>query len=424
MIAGHRRALLAFVVAVVVGACGSAVPIGSGELVAESAVPPDTARPTIVPIPGHEVYGFVPYWEMDDSIVDHVGGTDLTTLGLFSATHRRDGELDDRQNGYKRISGDVGRRLTRAAQDRGTRVELVYTSFGPDKNRQFYTEPEAQARWIEVLVDLVDELGLDGVNVDVERLPVEHLLDYGAFVSRLRTALRARVPDAQLSVATQANELGAGMAAAAAAAGADRIFLMGYDYHWAGSDPGASAPIDRLDGEPRDLVWSLDLYASLGVPVDRTILGLPLYGMTWPVVGPGVGQPSTGRGDTWVPRWNLATFADPSFQPILDPIESVEFYVVPISGAATPSVAGARPSGIDGSVGGAAGPSPIDRTDAPEPGWNAVYFDSPRSLTPKLLLADDRGLAGAGFWAIGYERGLPGYTELISTFRAGDLEAP
>ena len=110
----------------------------------------------------------------------------------------------------------------------------MYTSFGPDKNRQFYAEPEAQARWIDVLVDLVDELGLDGVNVDVERLPVEHLLDYGGIVGRLRAALRARLPDAEVSVATQANELGAAMAAAAAAAGADRIFLMGYDYHWAG----------------------------------------------------------------------------------------------------------------------------------------------------------------------------------------------
>jgi hypothetical protein len=33
-------------------------------------------------------------------------------------------------------------------------------------------------------------------------------------------------------------------------------------------------------------------------------------------------------------------------------------------------------------------------------------------------------LAGAGFWAIGYERGLPDYTELIATFRAGDISAP
>jgi hypothetical protein len=419
--------LLAGVLIVALAACGTITPSGTGLPVTQPVVPSATPRPTIVPIPGHEVYGFVPYWEMDASIVEHVGGTDLTTLGLFSVTHRRDGELDDGQNGHRRIAGDIGRRLARAAHDRGTRVELVYTSFGPDKNRQFYTAPEAQARWIEVLVELVDELGLDGVNVDVERLPVEHLLDYGDFVGRLRAALRARMSDAQVSVATQANELGAAMAAAAAAAGADRIFLMGYDYHWAGSNPGASAPIDRLDGEPRDLVWSLDLYAGLGVPVDRTILGLPLYGVTWPVIGPGLGQPSTGRGDTWVPRWNLATFADPSFEPTLDPIESVEFYAVPNPGAVQPSAVGAGTSGIGGFAGGG-GASPDGGASfdpaPPEPGWNAVYYDSPRSLTPKLLLADERGLAGAGFWAIGYERGVPGYTELISTFRAGDLKAP
>ena len=422
MIAGRVRASLAVLLALVLVACGGVAPTADRVPLSEPSTAAATVRPTIVPIPGHEVYGFVPYWEMDGSIVDHVGATDLTTLALFSVTHRRDGELDDSQNGYRRISGDVGRSLARAAHDRGARVELVYTSFGPDKNRQFYTEPEAQTRWIEVLVQLVDELGLDGINVDVESLPAEHLLDYGAFVGRLRDALRVRLPDAQVSVATQANELGAGMAAAAASAGADRIFLMGYDYHWAGSNPGASAPIDRLDGEPRDLVWSLDLYDALGVPVDRTILGLPLYGMTWPVIGPGVGSPATGRGDNWVPRWNLSTFADPSFEPMLEPVQSVEFYSLPIPGAsaASPGSSG-RPADAAAGIGSSLASQPAFE---PGPGWDAVYYDSPRSLTPKLLLADERGLAGAGFWAIGYERGLPDYTDLIATFRAGDLKAP
>ena len=49
----------------------------------------------------------------------------------------------------------------------------------------------------------------------------------------------------------------------------------------------------------------------------------------------------------------------------------------------------------------------------------AVYYDSPRTLVPKLALAEQRSLAGAGFWAIGYERGLPAYTALIEAFRAG-----
>ena len=78
----------------------------------------------------------------------------------------------------------------------------------PTRIRQFYTEPEAQTRWIEVLVGLVEDLGLDGINVDVESLPREHVLDYGLFVGRLRVALRERLPNAQVSVATQANDLG------------------------------------------------------------------------------------------------------------------------------------------------------------------------------------------------------------------------
>ena len=198
------------------------------------------------------------------------------------------------------------------------------------------------------------------------------------------------------------------MAAAAATAGADRIFLMGYDYRWAGSQPGASAPIDRLDGEASDLVVvARPVCARWACRSTGLILGLPLYGVTWPVIGPGVLAPSTGRGDAWVPRRNLGVFASPTFAPAYEPIESVEWYAIPSAYATN------RPSAAVPGVPASATPEPI--------AWNAVYYDSPRSLTPKLRLADARGLAGAGFWAIGYERGLPGYTELIATFRAGDL---
>ena len=325
---------------------------------------------------------------MDEGIADHVAGTDLSTLALFSVTHRSSGRMQDNQNGYRRITGDIGKRLIREARDRGTRVEIVYSSFGEAKNRKFFGSAKAQARWIEELVDFTEEQGFDGINVDVELLPAELVPAYGAFVGRLRDALLERLPDAQVSVSTGAGQRGAAMAAAASLAGADRIFLMGYDYHFPASQPGASAPMDRLDGEERDLPWSLDLYASLGVPVERTILGLPLYGVMWPVSGPGIGASSLGRGDTWVPRRNLRVFKDKDFDPEYNAVESVEFYAVP----------GEK----DGT-------------------WDAVYYDSPRSLIPKLALANDRGLAGAGFWAIGYTRGLPEYTDLIDAFAAGEL---
>jgi spore germination protein YaaH len=367
---------------------------GAPETVADapSAEPgtatPGADSPAPPPIPGYEVYGFVPYWEMDKGIADHVADTNLSTLALFSVTHRSSGRMADNQQGYKRITGDIGQKLIKGAHKRGTRVEIVYTSFGEGKNRAFFANEKAQVRWIKELVDFTEEHKLDGINVDVELLPADLVPAYGEFVGRLRDALRVRLPDAQVSVSTGAGQRGAAMAAAAALAGADRIFLMGYDYHFAGSQPGASAPMDRLDGEERDLAWSLDRYASMGVPVERTILGLPLYGMMWPVSGPGIGAPSLGRGDTWVPRRNLRVFEADDFDPEYNAQESVEFYAVPGEEEGT---------------------------------WDAVYFDSPRSLIPKLALANDRGLAGAGFWAIGYTRGLPEYTELIDSFAAGEL---
>lgn len=345
-----------------------------------------SAPPSPVPVPKHEVYGFVPYWEMDDAIAEHLATTDLTTIGVFSITHRPNGALATNQNGFRRITGDVGRRIIAQSHDRKARVELVYTSFGLAKNDAFFTNDVARERTIRELVALVTDLGVDGIDVDVEQMSPARIPAYGAFVSSLRAAVVAANPDGQVSVATTANQRGAAMALAASLAGADRVFMMGYDYRVAGSEPGASAPLGRRDGSQKTLEHSLDFYRDAGVPPELTILGLPLYGMVWPVDGPGIGAAATGRGDVWVPRRNLATIDSPSASPSYDRVEDVQVLVVP-----------------DGDA------------------WQAVYYDTPESLTPKLEVADRRGLAGAGFWAIGYERGLPAYTDLINSFRSGRL---
>jgi len=123
--------------------------------------------------------------------------------------------------------------------------------------------------------------------------------------------------------------------------------------------------------------------------------------MTWPVAGPVVGAPETGRGEAWIPRRHLDLLADPAADPLRDEQEMVEVYLL----------------GSDGSMGppspGASAPA-VDRT------WTAVYVDSAETLTPKMALANANGFAGVGFWAIGYERGLPSYTALMERFVAGE----
>ncbi|HEY8818690.1 MAG TPA: hypothetical protein VIM25_07715, partial [Candidatus Limnocylindrales bacterium] len=113
-----------------VGAVTLAVTIALGYALGSTVVPPSldasatpsgaiTSDPTARPIPGHEVFGFVPYWEMVSGIADDVARTDLTTLALFSVTHTKAGAIDTGQTGYKRITGDIGTRLIREAHDRG-----------------------------------------------------------------------------------------------------------------------------------------------------------------------------------------------------------------------------------------------------------------------------------------------------------------
>ena len=388
-----------------------------------------TPRPTPTPVPalgGTELYGFLPYWQMNGNVATYLRSAPLTTLALFSVTARTNGSLNKSTTAYRRISGGIGSRLIDEAHAREGRVDLVFTSFGTARNAAFFGRvippppipipsllPGASAGasaaptpsptpvptpgvppWHRTVTELVAEakaLGVDGICVDIEVLDELDRGAYREFLTALRAALVAAVPNARLTVATEAGPRGVGNAAAATAAGVDRLFLMGYDYHWSGSNVGASSPVDRTDGQ-YTLRWSIDQYVEAGVPRDRILLGLPLYGMQWRTEGPLRTYPIIGTGVTWVPSQHLDLLDDPGFQPTRDRYEHVEWF--------------ALPDGAD---------------------WLVTYFDSPATLRPKLALALDNGLAGAGFWAMGYDRGLPDYAELMREFRAGKVarsEAP
>lgn len=433
---------------------GSSSPGGSGP--STSGRGPDSSNdasastePTIAPTPtprpvpgGQELYGYVPYWQMTGSMATYLRVTPLSTIALFSVTSRGNGSLNSGASGYERITGDVGRRIIADARARGSRVEIVFTSFGTERNGRFFGRlatpapvpsagpsagpsarpsagPGASAatpipagsaptaaptalptpappkpvwpRTVTELVDLATDLGVDGINVDVEQLDPLDRPAYGAFLIALREALRAKNPEARVTVATEAGPRGVLNAAEAAGAGVDRVFLMGYDYHWSGSQPGASSPVDRTDGE-YTLRWSIDRYVEAGVPRDRILLGLPLYGMRWRTAGPGRTTQVIGEGVVWLPHRNLDVILDEDFRPGREIIEISEVFWQ-----------------ADG------------RT------WLVTFYDSPATTRPKLALAVDSGLAGAGFWAIGYERGIPGYLDLMRDFRDGKVkrsEAP
>jgi hypothetical protein len=429
-----RIALPAMLVVLVVGAglalsgdAGSGGPLGTSAGPGGGTVPPGSGPAAVLPTPtprpeigGRELYGYLPYWRINEGTAEYLREVPLSTIALFSVGASRDGSINTGPLGYQRIAGPIGRQIIAEAHERNVRVELVFTSFGERRNAVFFGRkpgrggpptpapaaspatsaaasagpsnaagPSRAAPWtrtVDELVTLALDLDVDGINVDVELLNEADRDGYGAFLRELRAALLEVRPKARVTVATEAGVRGVGNAAAAAAAGVDRIFLMGYDYHWSGSRPGASSPVDNVDGV-YDLRWSIDSYVEAGVPRDRILLGLPLYGMTWRSTGPDRFSRVVGNGKSWILDGHLDVLLDPEFTPQRDPIEHAEFFVKQ-----------------DGDT------------------WIHTYYDSPATLRLKLALARDHGLAGGGFWAIGYEQGLPGYLELMADFRDGKVE--
>jgi hypothetical protein len=348
--------------------------------------PPPTPTP-MPPLGGTELYGYLPYWQMTDNLAPYLDRVPVSTMALFSVSVRKNGHLKTGEVGYLRITGDRGRALIAAAHARGQRVELAFTSFGYDLNTRLFGDDDValqrRGRAAQALLALVGDLGLDGLNIDVERVDGDIGLGYADFLASLRTGLDELGRGKTLSVATTAGHQGATLALDAVDAGADRVFLMGYDYHWTGSGAGASSPVHNRDSGI-DLTSSITDYVETGVPRDRIILGLPLYGMSWPVAGPGRAADVLGHGSVWIPANHRKMLLATGFSPAFDVWEIADYFVEPEGDA-----------------------------------WRATYYDSPRTLVIKMTLAREQGLAGAGFWALGYEAGLPGYVELMRDFAAG-----
>ena len=219
-------------------------------------------------------------------MADYIRYDLLTTIAFFGVSYRSDGSLDTSRPGYKAYQNGFATDIITRAHAAGVRTVITFQGFTLSRNDAFLANPVARATFVQQAVALMTARGADGANLDIEGLDNQYFPAFGQLGAELKAAALAVNPNAQISVATNANVSGARMAAAALAAGVDRAFLMGYNYRVAASSPvGSIDPIVRADGG-LSLTASLDLYAQYGVPLDRVILGVGYYGRTWPTVGP------------------------------------------------------------------------------------------------------------------------------------------
>ncbi len=335
-------------------------------------------HPLITSKKGYEVFGFAPYWTIDN--LQNVDFTVLSTLSYFNIDVNPDGSLDTSGPGFTSFESTSATDLFTKAHQYGTRVMLTLTQMDAGSITSFLDNPTAQQQAIRHAVALVKNRGIDGVNVDFEYIGdpgSSYREKYAHFISHLTQEMHTSIPGSRVSVsvlATAAKDPTL-YAISSLAKGSDEIFLMAYDF--ANSSSTTVMPTAPLYGYKDGTYW-YDVSTAVEdfltqMPAKKLILGVPWYSYNYPVY-----QPSSNAA-TVNSYWTSS---------------QVQTY-------ATASADAAQASGWDGNgqVGWRA------YYDSYNGVWRMVYVDDAKSLGLKYDFAKDHSLAGVGMWALGFDNG-------------------
>ncbi len=215
------------------------------------------------------VVGYLPYQR--SYMLDQIPMEKLTHLCIAFAN-------PDRQ-GYLSAGGADIRQVVRRAHRDSVKV-LISLAGGAMKPEweeawKWLLAPSNRQAFIQKILLFVQANELDGVDVDLEWKQVNH--NYSGFILELRRALSAhgKLMTAAFPGTTRYKNL-----SEEAMLSFDFINLMAYDLTgpWTANRPGPHSPYAMA-------ISSLTYWKNQGMPADRLVLGIPLYG--WDFSEPG-----------------------------------------------------------------------------------------------------------------------------------------
>lgn len=380
MLRGRARKLVAFLLVLVVGI--GLLPLDSlvrgpapddQDLVGASAIRARANRPASLTA---EVYGYLPYWQLNAGTAERLDYRLLTTIAFFGIGIKSDGNLDKRGWGYAAFISPSAVAVTNAAHAQGVRVVPTFQLFGWSDltaMRKFLGSDAAQKKFIDQAVKLIVARKADGANLDFEPLPESLGKSFNAFVAKFRAALRKKLPKSTLVVALEASP--ASSTIKGLLSHVDQIFMMAYDYRTTSSDQaGAVAPID---GQWMSVRGHVDRFLKYAPP-GKVILGVPYYGYDWPVTKQAPN--SAVQRNRKFGRPHAVTYAtiveylkaNPKIEVKRDPVAKTPYFTY---------------------------------RDDDRKTFRQVWYEDAGSIGAKYDLAISKKLAGVGIWALDNDRG-------------------
>ena len=233
--------------------------------------------------PDITVYGYWPYW---GDPLNTVPWDQMTHVAIFDVELNSDGTLGQTSRWHDNAADAVA-----LAAPYGVKVHLCITSFSDSTMSSVLSSASKRADVINELADLVDMYSAHGVNVDFEGLDYDLKTEFVSFVQELSAQVDevyVATPPIDWSGSYDYDEL---------AFASDGLFIMGYNYHWSGGDPGPNAPLyDSATWGSYGLDWTVTDHMTWGAPADSLVLGLPLYGYDCPSTSNSVPGTATGSG--------------------------------------------------------------------------------------------------------------------------------
>ena len=230
----------------------------------------DRPMDTSAPGDGFWISGY--YVDYDRSSLEMVkmSANHMDQVVIFGYGFDREGNLQGKdQQVIKAVTGSQKRVLLFG--------NLTHGAFDKQTAHAILTDPVIQDRAIQNILRKSTELEVAGVQIDFEDILLDDRDAYTAFLKRLRDELHPRGMHLSIAAAAKTRDTRTGWGGATdyAAIGqiVDYFYIMAYDEHWRGGEPGPVA----------SLTWTEQVvrYATGVMPAQKIILGLPFYGYDW-----------------------------------------------------------------------------------------------------------------------------------------------
>ena len=306
----------------------------------------------------HEIFGYLPYWRY--SSVDELDYDLLTTISYFSAEVTKTGEITN-------IHQWPPVPLINQAHNKGVCVVLTATLFSSSGISTLLSNPSYRTNCITNLLELVVDGNGDGINIDFEGVQKSQRNNLVFFMEELADSFRTNIPDAQISMATPAVDWSDAWDYYSLAEICDLLFIMGYGFHWSGSDE--AGPVAPLTGGNYNVTNSINEYLTqTNHNSQKIVLGVPYYGYLWQTNSNSIGA-STVEGSASAKIFTTAESEASVYGKLWYRNSQTPWYYYY------------------------------------DDNWFQCWYDDSLSLALKYELAKSKNLLGVGIWALGYDTG-------------------